>query len=509
MSLLRRSNARGGELPKELLVRLFGYALDDLPSTGCIATAKAIAKVSKCWRAVLYGTPSLWTKLNIEFVEECLVGPGDSEMVEETPVDCLGRCLMLSHPRPLTISVRVIILSDHDVLQELDGRLQKTMNMLLAHSYRWKSVRIIGPDDVLSQLRHLGYQRLRSLESFTLHLVNTPERSGPPSYVLMNPAERPPFETAAFPPGLHHLEVNFHLPNLTVEWSTLQSLVIGFSNAGACRQVLAQTRNLQHLAISHIGRSEDGVEPLVLSNLRSLTLSKCAADNIFDGLSVPALEEISLKEVDREDTSDTSDHVAHSSNAPALRERCNINPASMKTILARVSRILKSSKTPITAFSLSCGLTAHPVYSYKDFVVLFPLLPDVSRLSLKFNAATDGELLATLVDQCPPLFPSLKELSLFVETECIPSDDFLISSPLIEELVRTRQAAGLQRFSLRRTRMYHCDDSDYDLTTRVYPSSSLAQTLLSMSKEGFEVSWTDGYGADVMEMAKEYQMHVR
>lgn len=244
-------------------------------------------------------------------------------------------------------------------------------------------------------------------------------------------------------------------------------------------------------------------EPLVLPKLRSLTLAKCAADHIIEELAVPALEEISLKH-----TEDTSDHAAHNSNCPALKERCDRRQGSITTKFAQVSLILATTTKPITAFHLSWDLHARPEYNCEDIAVLIPFLPHVSRLSLKIEAATDSELLAMLIDHCPPFFPALKELSLFVDTECIPSDDFLISSPLIEELVRTRRAAGLRRFSLRRTHMYHCDDSEYDLTATVYASSSLAQTLLNMSKEGFEASWTDGYGEDIMEMASEYEMRV-
>lgn len=473
-------------VPNEIIARIFSFAMDNLPSDSSMQTATAIGQVCKRWRRLLYSTPSLWSRLSIEFVD---INDGTMYGVQKiTSIRGLGLCLSQSHPAPLRINFcvkpRTLDSSLRSALDDFDDDIQTAMYMLRAHSIRWKRVSFTGTSwtmELLHSLHHL--QSSRALESLTLRAFDIQQ----PWYAEEQPV--------ALTSCLKHLDINFHIPNLQPDWSSLISLSMGFQDVDSCHHVLAQAANLEALTLIHIGSSTTGspLKKLTMSGVRRLNLTACAAYNLFDGLSVPCLVELGLILPN----DDSQEHSAH--RDPEIKECRETFPVAEAT--KHVVSILEKSGVRLKSF------TAAWATSYESIASILALAQDASVLSLNLEMPRDKYILDNMVYTKPPLFPSLCELRLCFDTNSDP-DDLIASFDTLEELVCVRQASGsLRKFTLERT-FVPGEDQGEDLTPQVYAASSLAQTLYRMWRaEDLEVRWIVGPGDfDIMDYAAMYQV---
>lgn len=481
-------------VPNEILARIFSFAVDNLPSKPSMRTAAKIGLICKHWRKILYSTPSLWSRLSVEFTDiDDHTGDG---IQKTTSTHALALCLALSHPMPLYFRFCVKdAKNDWDLRSwiKLDAfnetYIAKAFYMLLGHSARWKQASFTSDSWVVELLFTLRHLRSPGLESLTFLVVDDAQ---PYSW----PEDLEELESV-LTPRLRHLDINLHIPYLSPYWPSLKSLTIGFEGPDECRYILSQALQLEVLTITHIGflptTWRDTTGNLILPRVQQLNLTQCAACNLFDGLVVPSLIELSLVAFD--------ENQEHSAHVRAGIEECERHvPVSLA--VKHVVGLLENSKVIVDKFTADwytpCG----------DLLPIMALVQSTSVLSLShLDLDTDTDFLQHCLVRCkPPLFPHLKELGLSFDITPPEVPALIASFGLIEEFVCARKAAGLRKLTLEQKNFYpESSKVAEDLSPSIYASSSLARTLCKMSQaRDLEVKWTAGPDIDIMHYAAAY-----
>ncbi|KIY69619.1 hypothetical protein CYLTODRAFT_452490 [Cylindrobasidium torrendii FP15055 ss-10] len=481
-------------VPNEILARIFSFAVDNLPSEPSMRTAAKIGLICKHWRMILYSTPSLWSRLSVEFTDiDDDTGLGDG-IQKTTSTQALALCLALSHPMPIYFQLCVKdAKNDWDLRSwiKLDAfhetHIAKALYMLLGHSARWKQASFTSDSWVVELIFTLRHLRSPELESLTFLVFDDAQ---PYSW----PEDLEQLESA-LTPRLRHLDINLHIPYLNPYWSSLKSLTIGFEGPDECHHILSQALQLEVLTITHIGflPTKDTTGNLILPRVQQLNLTQCAACNLFDGLVVPSLTELGLVAFD--------ENQEHSAHVRAGIEECERHvPISLA--VKHVVGLLESSKVIVDKFTAAwytpCG----------ELLPVMALVQSTSVLSLShLDMDTDLDFLEHCLVRCkPPLFPHLKELGLSFDITPPDVPALIASFGLIEEFVCARKAAGLRKLTLEQKDFSpESPEVAQDLSPSIYASSSLARTLCKMSEaRDFEVQWTASPDIDIMHYAAAY-----
>ncbi|KAJ7493492.1 hypothetical protein FB451DRAFT_1214610 [Mycena latifolia] len=224
-------------------------------------------RVCRDWRAVAISTPTLWTRLRIEFDSDDGRGYIDAKWVE-----LLDIWLHRSQPHPLSVIISNQSYTDPD---------ETLVEALDRHSPRWCDLTLKLPFNHFSRLK--SHVSLPMLERLNISAHGSPD--------MINPISA--FTNA---PLLRHLclEGGMSPADLLLPWEQLTTLEFYGASADNCLELLRLTPNIVScvLDIQYASHALGLGSPLQF--LRSFTFSGPAGWGILRYITMPALRTLDL-----------------------------------------------------------------------------------------------------------------------------------------------------------------------------------------------------------------------
>lgn len=432
-------------LPHELLLHIFSLVGD----TSVLPTADrvTISRVCRHWRAIATSSPDLWSTIDISIPSTLA-----AELV--TPIlSVLARCLVLSHPRPLDISVDFYIHRD-----DIEGKI---LELLVHHTFRWHSYKhtdvCVGLESFFNRVFPLQLPRLQTL------LVEFREEY---SLLYAVHLEAPKLQTIKMNIPTTHRDDFSTLPSLTS-----YSGVFEDDGFGDCSIFLSNALGLSNLHIKHIAQGIGYADPapLVHNQLHALTIGSCAISPAIQYFSFPNLQELSIPAI-----------LATEHCTPCINREDIDSVTIIRDLVHRSQcplRILNISQIPATLFLPLFRLCALTLTTLRVFFLdstAEDTLPLIQMLTIPDNATES------------PVLPHLSDLAF--DTSSLY--DHLFKLEELETMIRSRWdvkagVAKLERLRLSSELLPESYTSAYGFKT-----SSLSIFLRKLANIGLDATWT-------------------
>lgn len=428
-------------LPRELLMHIFMLVGDT--STSPDGARVVIGRVCRHWLSITKSFPAFWSKIDISY-------SSSADLRRVARLEILARCLVLSNPRLLDLSLDIYEAAGMGIP---DGPLGLVFDLLLGHVCRFRSFKLIGSWDGIEAVHEfLAEQELSKLE--TLHIQYRGEYEDTDLLNLQMPA-------------LHTLTLNFSGFETYLDSSQRLTTYSGlFDHDKQFYTFLCAASNLNSLHVMHIGPNPDHppftpFKPQVLPSLQKLSLQFCSISTIFKHFRFPNLERLAIPNM----------HASKETHPPD----CDEGPFSI------IRALVKRSQCSLR--ELEIGYYVWP----SECLPLFKLCASsITTLHIDFYADNEDDIVPTAklltVSEDTAILPHLTDLAILV---CSSSAKPVFTLGETEKMIKSR-VGGISPLKRLRLERKACPGS---MTAVGLRASSLAIILRDLKREGFDVTW--------------------